>query len=110
MKVKNSSKIPIPVRRALRKLGSDIRDARRRQRIPTTLMAERAMISRVTLSNIEKGYSGVSIGYYASVLFVLGMTDRISDLADVKHDLVGQNLEDEYLPKRIRRTKSKYYD
>ena len=63
---------PIPVRRALRKLGQDIRDARRRRRIPVEIMAERASISRTTLSKVEKGDPGVSMGIYARVLFVLG--------------------------------------
>ena len=34
------SQTPIPVRRALRKLGQDIRDARRRRRIPSAYFAE----------------------------------------------------------------------
>ncbi len=39
---------------------------------------------------------------YASVLFVLGMTDRLSDLVDATHDLIGRRLEDEKLPQRVR--------
>jgi len=42
--------VPIPVRRALRKLGQDVRDARLRRCIPTAVMAERASISRTTLT------------------------------------------------------------
>lgn len=93
---------PIPVRRALRKLGHDIRDARRRRRIPVTIMAERASISRMTLSKVEKGDPGVSLGTYATVLFVLGLIDRLEELADVRHDSVGLELEEEHLPERIR--------
>jgi len=70
-------KLPVPVNRALHKLGSDIRDARLRRRIPTALMAERAGISRMTLNKVEKGDPGVSMGTYATVLFVLGMTARL---------------------------------
>jgi hypothetical protein len=44
----------IPVRRALRSLGSDIRAARLRRRIPMSIIAERASISRTTLDKIEK--------------------------------------------------------
>ncbi len=95
--------LPIPVRRALRKLGQDIRDARRRRRIPVALMAERASISRMTLSRVEKGEPSVSMGNYATVLFVLGMADRLSDLADRRDDTVGLDLEDERLPQRIRK-------
>ncbi len=94
---------PIPVRRALRKLGQDIHDARRRRRIPTAVMAERASISRTTLNKIEKGDPGVLLGNYANVLFVLGMAERLGDLADVRTDVVGLQLEEERLPQRIRR-------
>ena len=102
MKGKSEATLPIPVRRALKKLGADIRDARRRRRIPTAVMAERALISRMTLNKVEKGDPGVSMGIYATVLFVLGMTGRFSDMADPRHDAVGLSLEDELLPQRIR--------
>ena len=99
---KSQATLPIPVRRALRKVGTDIRDARRRRRIPTAVMAERALISRMTLNKVEKGDPGVSLGIYATVLFVLGMTDRLAELADARHDAVGLSLEEERLPQRIR--------
>jgi hypothetical protein len=95
--------LPIPVKRALRKLGHDIRDARRRRRIPSEIAAARASISRTTLVKIEKGEPGVAIGSYAIVLFMLGMTDRLADLADPRNDAVGLQLEEEHLPQRISR-------
>ena len=101
-KRQSSSRTPIPVTRALRKLGHDIRDARRRRRIPVAIMAERASISRMTLNKVEKGDNGVSLGTYATILFVLGMVDRLADVADPRHDTVGLELEAEHLPKRIR--------
>ena len=94
--------LPIPVRHALRKLGHDIRDARRRRRIPVAIAAQRASISRTTLVKIEKGEPGVAIGIYATVLFVMGMVERLADLADPKNDAVGLHLEEEHLPQRIR--------
>jgi hypothetical protein len=94
--------LPIPVSRALRKLGHDICDARRRRRIPVVIAAERASISRTTLVKIEKGGAGVAIGHYATVLFVMGMVDRLADLADPTRDAVGLQLEEEHLPQRIR--------
>jgi len=94
--------LPIPVARALRKLGRDIKDARRRRRIAMAIVAERASISKPTLIRIERGDQSVSIGSYARVLFVLGMVDRLADLADAKNDPVGLQLEEENLPKRIR--------
>ena len=65
-------------------------------------MAERAFISRSTLVRVEKGDPGVSMGIYASVLFVLGMADRLGDVMDAARDPVGLSLEEERLPRRIR--------
>lgn len=97
--------LPIPVKKALSKLGKDIRAARIRRRITTTLMAERVFISRTTLSKVEKGDPGVSLGIYATVLFVLGLSDRLSELADIRHDELGLELEQEALPTRVRHRK-----
>jgi len=96
------STLPLPVTRALHKLGHDIKDARRRRRIPMAIAAERASISKPTLIKVERGDAGVSIGSYATVLFVMGMADRLSDLIDPKNDPVGLQLEEEHLPQRIR--------
>lgn len=101
---KREATLPIPVRRSLRKLGADIRDARRRRRIPTQVMADRALISRVTLSKVERGEPGVSMGIYATVLFILGMNERLSDLVDPRHDRLGLSLDSENLPQRIHAT------
>jgi transcriptional regulator with XRE-family HTH domain len=94
--------LPLAVKRALAKLGEDIRSARLRRRIPTTVMAERAFITRMTLQKVERGDPGVSLGIYAVVLFVLGLTPRLADLADARSDEVGLQLEEERLPRRIR--------
>lgn len=107
MSAKSEATLPIPIRRALKKLGADLRDARRRRRIPTTIMAERSLISRVTLTKLEKGDPSVSLGIYATVMFVLGMTERLADLADPRHDAIGLRLEDERLPQRIRSPQKK---
>ena len=97
--------LPLPVLRALNKLGADISDARRRRRITLSLLAERAGISRGTMSKIEKGDATTALGSYACVLFALGMHDRLADLVDARHDLTGRQLEDERLPKRVRTAK-----
>lgn len=94
--------LPLPVKRALAKLGQDIRSARLRRRITTTTMAERAFITRVTLRKVECGDPGVSLGIYATVIFILGLTPRLADLADSRVDEIGLQLEEERLPKRVR--------
>lgn len=66
------------------------------------IVAQRASVSKPTLIRVERGDPSVSIGSYATVLFVMGMADRLADLADAKNDPVGLQLEQEKLPKRIR--------
>jgi len=94
--------IPFPVRRALLRLGKDIRAARIRRRIPVAVMANRASITRMTLYKIERGRPSVSVASYSTVLFILGMIDRFAEIADAKFDAMGRLLVEEQLPKRIR--------
>jgi hypothetical protein len=94
-----------PVKWALAKLGGDIRSARLRRRISTTIMAERAFITRTTLGKAERGDPGVSLGIYAVVLFILGLTPRLAELADARSDELGLQLEEERLPQRIRQSR-----
>jgi hypothetical protein len=93
---------PAAVHRALRKLGGDIRDARRRRRLPMAVVAERAFTSRSTLQRVEEGDPHVGIGIYAAVLNSLGLLKGIEDLADIAHDTVGQALATAALPTRAR--------
>ena len=86
------------VRRALRKLGEDMHDARRRRRLPMGVVAERAFTSRPTLQRIEAGDPNVGIGIYAGVLQALGLLDGLGQLADIGSDRVGQALAAAELP------------
>ncbi|GAB7141308.1 helix-turn-helix transcriptional regulator [Deferribacterales bacterium RsTz2092] len=100
--MKRTSILPLPVRKALRKLGSDIKEARIRRRLTMGLVAERAGITAVSLSRVERGDGAVSIAIYGKVLFVLGLTDNLYNLADTANDTLGQVLASEQLPKRVR--------
>ncbi len=95
--------LPLPVRKGLEKLGADLSAARRRRKISMAVLAQRAFITRKTLGRVERGDAGVSIGIYATVLFVLGMGDRLANIADVSTDRLAQDLEREQLPKQVRR-------
>jgi transcriptional regulator with XRE-family HTH domain len=94
--------LPLAVQRALRKIGADISTARRRRKLTTAMVAERAFVSRNTITRVERGDPGVSLGIYATVLFVLGLADRLGDLVDPATDAVGMSLEQERLPQRVR--------
>lgn len=71
------------------------------------MLAERAFISRTTLLKVEKGDPGVSVGIYAAVLFALGLLERLAELADVRSDPTGLDLEQERLPQRIQLRRSR---
>ena len=90
------------VEKALKKLGADIRDARRRRRISVRLMAERLGVSRTTLSHIEQGNPSVGMGSYALALYILGNIDALEMLMDRTNDPLGLDLMDRELPQRVR--------
>ena len=94
--------LPFPVQKAITKLGTDIGIARKRRRLTMAIVAERALVSRNTLTRVERGDPGVSLGIYASVLFVLKLSDGIAMLADPMEDELGQALEHGRLPARAR--------
>jgi transcriptional regulator with XRE-family HTH domain len=98
------------LRRLLAELGENIRLARLRRRFSSTLIAERAGISRNTLRAIENGESGVSFGAYLMVLFCLGLEQDLKQVA--RDDELGRKLQDAQLtvkkraPRRVTSKKS----
>ena len=69
------------------------------------VMAQRVRISRTTLYRLEHGDPNVSMLAYATALFVLGLADRLAEIADARFDRLGLDLDEERLPKRIRTRK-----
>ena len=101
---KKSTVILPQTQEILIQMGEQIRLARLRRRLSAELVAERAGLSRVTLSNIEKGSPSVAIGSYAAVLHALNGMDK--DLLLVaKDDELGRKLQDLELPTRRRAPK-----
>ena len=100
--MKKTSIIPIPANKALKKLGADLKEARVKRRLTMALVEERAGITHVTLTKVEKGDSSVSIGIYAKVIFVLGLIDGLYQLAEPDNDIIGKMYDKENLPKRVR--------
>jgi len=77
---------------ALEQMGEQIKLARKRRKLTTLQMSERADISRSTLHLIELGNSSVAMGAYFNVLRVLGLQDDFLKLA--ADDILGRKLQD----------------
>ncbi len=101
--MKPDPSIPLPAAHALRKLGRDLALARRKRGISTADMAARLFVSRDTLWRLERGDPSVASGTLATVLFVLQLHDRLANLAAPSTDALALSLEEQRLPKRIRR-------
>ena len=90
------------------KVGEQIRLARLRRRLSAQQVAERAGISRSTLSLLEKGSSSSTVSTLFRILSVLGL--EADFLALAKDDELGRRLEDAKLAtprKRAPKRKSK---
>ncbi len=73
-------------------MGENIKLARKRRKLTSSQVAERADIARSTLYLVEKGDPSVSFGAYFNVLRVLGLQDDILKLAS--DDKFGRKLQD----------------
>jgi transcriptional regulator with XRE-family HTH domain len=76
----------------LSELGGRLRLARKRRKLSSTVVAQRAGISRSSLYKVEAGDPGATLGSYLRVLAVLGLEGDIAALA--ADDKVGRKLQD----------------
>lgn len=76
----------------LQKMGENIKLARKRRKLTTIQVAERANIARSTLYLIEKGEPSVAMGAYFNVFRVLGLQNDFLKLA--ADDELGRKLQD----------------
>lgn len=97
--------LPPKVKRALHKLGGDIRIARTKRGLTTIMLAERLGVAKSTYFRIEKGDPTVSMGAYAMTFFVLGFDAALGEILDVRRDEQGLMLDVERLPQRVRTRK-----
>jgi transcriptional regulator with XRE-family HTH domain len=93
---------PLPVARAIHKLGGDLSLARRRRHISQASLAERMGASLSTVRRMEKGDARVPIHFFARALHVFGEIQALENLLDTANDDIGLMLMDERLPKRVR--------
>lgn len=103
MKKRTANVLPQTLK-ILKEMGEQIKLARLRRNLSMELVCERADISRVTLTKIEKGDPSVAIGFYAVALHALQGMDK--DLLLVaKDDVYGRTLQDLKIKIKKRATK-----
>lgn len=78
--------MPSVVLAQLRDLGENLAIARKRRREPMKTWAQRIGVSEPTLMRMEKGDPSVSLGVYATALWLMGRSQAVADLAAPEHD------------------------
>jgi transcriptional regulator with XRE-family HTH domain len=87
------------VARLLEGFGANLKLARLRRKYSADSVAQRAGITRRTLSKVEQGDPGVALGVYTRVMQVLRLEGDLAQLA--VDDVLGRKLQDAgMLPKR----------
>jgi transcriptional regulator with XRE-family HTH domain len=76
----------------LEQMGENIKLARKRRKLTTLQVSERAEIARSTLYLIETGNPSVAMGAYFNVLRVLGLQNDVLKLG--ADDELGRKLQD----------------
>lgn len=99
----NSLPLPLPVERAIVKLGGDLALARRRRHISQASMAERIGASLSTIRRMEKGDVRVPLHFIARAIQLFGELERFANLMDTALDDIGLTIMDQQLPQRIRK-------
>ena len=79
--------LPNAVQVQLRLLGENLSIARKRRREPLRVWAQRIGVSEPTLMRLEKGDPSVSMGAYATALWLMGRGQALGELAAPEHDL-----------------------
>lgn len=102
MQKRTEAALPLPVRRALKKFGADIKLARLKRSFTVEMMAKRIGIHPETYGKLEQGHPGVALGTYAVALFVLGFGTPFRDLVDQRSDDTGLLLDAGRTAKRAR--------
>lgn len=80
----------------LQRFGERLRLARRRRRLASKHVAERAGMAPMTLRSLERGGSGVTMGAYLAVMQVLGIERDLDMLGQA--DPLGRELQDSRFP------------
>ena len=93
---------PAKVAAAARRLGLNIKTARKRRRLRQVELARKAGITVQTLRRVENGSLGTGIGAYIATLWAMGLDSALADLASPESDIEGRTLEAAGRGERVR--------
>jgi transcriptional regulator with XRE-family HTH domain len=85
--------LPLSLRNQIIQVGQQIKLARKRRGLTMQEMADRMFVTRKTLTRLESGDPGVSIGVLASALLSIGLENDLIHLANPKKDSVGNMID-----------------
>lgn len=88
-----SRSLPAAAEAALRRLGGDLATARKRRGESLKDWAARLQVSIPTLMRLERGDPTVSMGVWATALWILNRHDALAQAADPKEDLAALEAE-----------------
>lgn len=91
------------ISRLLAAFGAQLKLARLRRKYSAEVVAQRAGITRRTLSKVEQGDPAVALGIYARVMQVLRLENDLALLA--KDDELGRKLQDAGITAKLRAPK-----
>ena len=90
--------MPRTLTQHLELMGEQIMLARKRRHLSMQDIADRATVTRLTVSKVEHGDPTVSMGIYARILFALNLEKDITLIA--ADDALGRQIQDEELLRR----------
>ena len=90
--------MPRALTQHLELMGEQIMLARKRRHLSMKDIADRATVTRLTVSKVEHGDPTVSMGIYARILFALNLEKDITLIA--ADDPLGRQLQDAELLRR----------
>ncbi|GKT13078.1 MAG: hypothetical protein ISEC1_P2076 [Thiomicrorhabdus sp.] len=88
----------------LKAIGKSLQSARKLRKLTQQQLADRASVSRFTISSIEKGHSS-NTANFAKVIWALSLEDIFIEAIAPEKDLIGKSLAFGSLPSRVRHKK-----
>jgi transcriptional regulator with XRE-family HTH domain len=86
----------------MRELAEDLTAWRKLRGLTQAQLADRAGISRDTLTRLERGTGGIGLETLLRVLRALGLLDALGPAFDPHRSDIGRMRSDEALPRRVR--------